>query len=297
MATPPTRTRRSSPRGTWWAGLVAAASVVSAAGLAGCAQGPDGAGETIGPSSPAQGTTEADPCGALTASVAAPKPGAALPAGATAIRLCPVRGVELGDGVVPRDALVRDTDVVVQAYNELPIATQQAVCTADLGPSYTMVFQYEGGAAVTLRGDLSGCGPVGGRTGARTLVNAFLRELRKQRSTTPPPRVTVQQPCSLTFGWMTADVTRLRAGAACSPERSRPLRPETVALLGTDLAAARPAGQASSAPSPLPVRVVDEYGQPLELWWQGDRVSYGDDATTVALSPRTVAALRADAGR
>ena len=108
-----------------------------------------------------------------------------LPEGAARITLCDEPGHEIRQ-TTPPDPLVSDTAAVVAAYNTQEHANLAVMaCTADLGPAYRMVFEYPGGEAVSVRGEMYGCRVVGDKTGAQAVLSAFTTALVAQRDQVP----------------------------------------------------------------------------------------------------------------
>lgn len=208
--------------------------------------------------------------------VPAAKRAIVLPGEALGVRLCPGRDEDgLPVPAAPADELVQNVASLVKRFNGLTVVPQNQDCPSDLGPTYTMVFRYSDDRAVALTGEAFGCGPVGGRLGARGLVEAFVRSLQSQRISKAPPKQMVTDPCALpSWSWLPADRTSLTTAALCRGTKSTVLDPALVSLLKADLNRATPA-KASSG-EPVIIRVADQYGQPLQLYWHRTVLRVGD---------------------
>ncbi len=97
----------------------------------------------------------------------------------------------------PPDALVTNLDGLIDFANGLPTNTANMACTADLGPSYTIMVGYPDGSTELITGELYGCGMFGDRLGARQLLTDFGNRLRAQRDALPdlaPPALNCADP-------------------------------------------------------------------------------------------------------
>jgi len=110
-------------------------------------------------------------------------PGDQVPEGALLARLC-----ASGVGTTwqpPADALTTDVDALVRAVNDQELLPDSQPCTMELGPAYTLTFQYADGSTVTVQGELFGCRAltVGDATyrGADQVHDRFLALLHQPR--------------------------------------------------------------------------------------------------------------------
>jgi hypothetical protein len=114
-------------------------------------------------------------------------PGDQVPEGALLARLC-VAGVGT-TWQPPADALTSDVDALVRVVNDQEVLPDSQPCTMELGPAYTLTFQYADGSTVTVQGELFGCRAltVGDATyrGADQVHDRFLGFLHQQRRAEP----------------------------------------------------------------------------------------------------------------
>lgn len=239
---------------------------------------------------PAQPSTRAMiDCAALPASATS---GRALPDGAVAAALCPAETDHDSSPQVGTEELVTGVDELVGQFNALPRAPRSRACTAMGGISYRMVFRYSDGGLVVIPGSLGDCRDVGGREGgAEALLTGFTMRLGAQRTTQAPPLREVADPCTAGASYLPADREHLVKARIC-PDSGASIRldDKALALLRQDLKAARP-GQGGTRTTNI--TVVDAYGQPLTLFWEGAAVNVGFQAPAYSLSPETVTALEA----
>jgi hypothetical protein len=122
--------------------------------------------------------------------------------GAVRARICPV--VPEAEGVgwqPPADALVSSAalDELAHLVGGLETADPLGACTMELGPAYTLTFEYADGRLATVTGELYGCRPVtvGGQTflGAVEVKDAYFEALLQQRATMTPPPVQAAPAC------------------------------------------------------------------------------------------------------
>lgn len=149
-------------------------------------------------------------------------PKKALASGAVRISLCNEPGFEWAERVAPPDALVKDTQVVIDVVNTLEDLLPVMACTADLGPAYRLVIEYPDGSTVNLRGELFGCRAVGGQVlrdgpASENVLAAFATALRTQRASLP---VKVDHPlesvtCAALNAWVTPDPADTIGGFGC----------------------------------------------------------------------------------
>lgn len=111
--------------------------------------------------------------------------GAQLPDGATTVRLCRDPFEYVTSPAPPSDVLTSGAQDLVAKYNSLPTRDKDTNCTSEAGPSFLMVFGYPNVQVIAIRGELFGCGEMGGRLGAKTLFDDFQTRLRKQRAARP----------------------------------------------------------------------------------------------------------------
>lgn len=123
--------------------------------------------------------------------------GEELPGDPARVWLCEA---DMGEGIqalsLPEEAL-ESPDLVataIESFNEIPLADPQRECTAELGPGFTVVFEYADGTEVPVRGGLYGCrelalgaGPDAiDRLGAEDYLE-HLTDLFAEQAATPPP--------------------------------------------------------------------------------------------------------------
>lgn len=110
----------------------------------------------------------------------------AVPAGATSVRLCAAEPDEI---TPPVDALTTDVASVVAAVNDQPLVSRR--CADRQLPTYQLAFGYPDGSTFVVAGRFTRCAEllVGSarRARAKPALDAFVRLLLEQRSTTRPP--------------------------------------------------------------------------------------------------------------
>lgn len=189
-------------------------------------------------------------------------PGRELPTGATAVMLCDTPVEPMLHVAAPPDALTTDVAAVVETYRRLPTMPRQPGCTADLGPSFELVFTYVGRGPVRIRGDLYGCWGIGDRAGSRAVFDTFVDRLRAQRSGRGPWTSAVLPPSCGNgplvglpgASYLVPTPTELAGGGAVlcvttaapsgDPHREVPIEPATWAQLQADLVANSRPGEA-----------------------------------------------------
>jgi hypothetical protein len=211
-------------------------------------------------------------------------PSIELPGGAERARIC-----ALGEVLwtPPEDALETRIDELVVEINAADPVPEDAVCTADVGPAFTMTFQYEDRRTYGIRGSLGGCNTmvVGGheRFGADELVDLYAELLAEQRAGREPPSSTGVEPVCPLPGesglseWRTILFTDknldLTEAVYCVYADIRPppqvmLEEEQLVAINEDFAAraTRQAPGTCRCPGPrIVIRGVDAWGDRHEL--------------------------------
>lgn len=121
--------------------------------------------------------------------------------GALRARICPAGGPEL-QWQAPGDALTSptDLDLLVDQINGLESARPDLACTMELGPAYTLTFEYADGRLATIAGQNYGCQAV--TLGDKQLVGAsqiskdYFDSLERQRATMTPSQPVPDPGCA-----------------------------------------------------------------------------------------------------
>ena len=115
-------------------------------------------------------------------------PSRELPGGAVRARICDAGEMPWS---APEDALTTGLDQLIVTINSADPLPPDMGCTDDLGPAFTMAFQYENGATYAIRGSFGGCDTIvvghDERLGAIELVDLYADLLARQRAETEPP--------------------------------------------------------------------------------------------------------------
>lgn len=153
-----------------------------------------------------------------------------VPNGAASVTLCNGHHNQ-GAGeppVVPPDALVSHVDEVAALVNAG--GSSVGACTANLSPSFTLVFTYRDRPPVLVTGELFGCGTVAGRTGAEAVKTRFLDLLVAQRKVLPPPPRTTPLPASqMAWSWIRPELTDTVSGVLLTTVAEQQIPPVTLA--------------------------------------------------------------------
>lgn len=139
-----------------------------------------------------------------------------VPPGAEGVRLCGSPDPGLSDAPGPSEALTGEAAAALATrFNALPTATLGGPCPADLGPRFLLVFSYADRQPVIVAGETYGCRLIGGRVGARIILDAFVRDLAAQRRGSTPT-VTPTAPTRCNAGsWVTPEVADTGRAWAC----------------------------------------------------------------------------------
>lgn len=230
--------------------------------------------------------------------------------GALRARICPAGAPEL-QWQAPADALTSptDLDLLADQINGLDPARPMMACTMEMGPAYTLTFEYAEGQLATIGGQLYGCQAVtlGDKqlVGAAQVSKAYFDALTLQRAGSSPSQPVADPKC-LPNGF-TQTVTLMPSPTkpafvkvvACEYDSgdssltgSGPLSAEDVAALNASVAAAQD-GATIPCPAPNPdrdVRLVGatEWGDVVTIsqsgcWFVGDKVVTIGGALTQAI--------------
>lgn len=124
----------------------------------------------VPPATPSQGADACPPESGATA-----LPGGHLPMGAETVRAC--RSDDLSFEP-PAEPLTMGVDELAASFNALPLVQGERACTADAGPTYTLVFSWPDGTRHTVSAMLAGCREVRGAGVSRAGADTFLASIR-----------------------------------------------------------------------------------------------------------------------
>lgn len=279
---------RSSGRRWRLPALVAALVVVASMAVGGWAvlrrapqapiAGPPGA-----PSTP----QSADPCAGVLGNPALQTGYVRVATGATAVRLC--RANENAPSNPP-DALNTHVADLIALVNAQKKQSSHQACTLELGPHFALVFTYPDGGRSMIEGDLDGCRPIAGRSGADTVLTAYLGWLGEQRVANPPA-VSNAPTCDTYGSWIPAKVTATTTAVACTGNGAARAARDVAnwpALRSVIASGARQGDAASFAPLETYVLAQDAQGNLLNLqvgttgvqWFE----NHGSGATATSIT-------------
>lgn len=221
-------------------------------------------------------------------------PSQELPGGAVRARICDAGAIPWS---APQDALSSGLDELVVAVNSADPVAPGTECADDLGPAFTLSFQYEDGSTFGIRGTFGGCATIivghEERYGARQIVGLYADLLAQQRAgqDPPPDNAGVDPSCSDVPGtvrddWRTVLYTDrqldLSEAVLCIVSagqlpREVALRPPQVAQVNQDFAARAgrdPGGTCDCSGPTVVIRGVDDWGDPYQLVRGQDMPAY-----------------------
>lgn len=171
-------------------------------------------------------------------------------AGVQWVRLCSLPGDKLA-GTVPPEALTLNPQAVADAVNALPHPRSQA-CTADLGPSFALIFGYSDQTASIVSGNLGGCRTLAGRINGERALDAFLAAMTRQRATaaTPIPASVPVPSCQSWGSWLAPEPGQTIRAFYCANMISTPVPVRQWAALATAITTSATVVTAQSAALP-----------------------------------------------